>query len=95
MFFITTLKIHNKTVKDSRTVGYLDSEEEALDCLENNRYDLYEYGTYEYAILENIPKGIYRYDYNPKWFKWDANKGGFFICEKPDLYIDMVGYAFG
>lgn len=27
-----------------------------------------------YVVIENIPEGIYNYDFKPQWFEWNKNK---------------------
>lgn len=95
MFFITTLKFKNEEVIRSRTVGYFINEQDAIIRLENNVFDLYECGYYDYAIIENIPEGIYQYDDNPKWFKWDETKQGFYSCEVPKGFENAFGLSIG
>lgn len=91
MYFLTTAFIENNDVIRTRTVGYFKNPELAEEILNNNCYDLYECGYYNMATIEAIEDGIYKYDLEPMWFKWDNQKQGFFRCEKPILeYCDFI-----
>ena len=75
MYFITTIQEKNGEIKDSRCVGYLKSEYEAVRIVTNNSYDIFE-NSYNYVVIENLEEGIYQYDQNPQWF---------------ELYFDIEG----
>ena len=92
MYFITTV---NKD--DTRCVGYVSKLEEAIDIVENNRYDLYEAGCYPHAIIEYIREGIYQYDFHPLWFEYNKNTNKYQRIETQPPYIinETIGYAIG
>lgn len=94
MYFVTTLDVNDHT---TRCVGYFSTFEKAEDLVTHNYCDINE-TCYKYAIIENIPEGIYQYDYNPTWYKYNALKDEYERCEKPvrELKFDnAVGYAIG
>lgn len=92
MYFITTVN-----PDDYRCVGYVSSLDEAIRIVENNIGDLYEEGYYPYAVIENIPEGIYKYDQNPIWFKFDDRKYKYKRVDERPSYIDnhFVGFGIG
>lgn len=92
MYFITTI-----SEKDTRCVGYFTDKETAIEVLENNIGDLYEAGCYPYAVIENIPEGIYQYDFEPTWFTY-IEKTNKYQISSPPLFIRKnrtIGYAIG
>lgn len=91
MFFITTM---GKEGKCPRTVGYVETFEEAEDIVLNNKYDIFEY-TFDYAVIENVPSGIYQYDQNPNWYKWNHDKECYEKIEKPDFAKGFIGWGIG
>ena len=94
MYFITTLRIKNDKLETSRCVGYVETYEEAEQIVTKNEYDICE-TIYPYAIIENISAGIYEYDLNPTWFKWNNSLEIYEKCEKPDCFKNVVGIAIG
>ena len=96
MYFITTLKIENQKIIDSRTVGYYSKEKDAIECVKNNYCDLNECGAYNHIVIENIPEGIYNYDFKPQWFEWNKNKNTFCKCSIPEGFeSNSTSYSIG
>lgn len=93
MYFITTVYIKNKEIVRTKTVGYFSDFNIIKKILETNSYDLYEYGYYNFAVVENVPEGIYKYDMEPNWFKYDKKQEGFFECPAPRLKNNFGEYA--
>ena len=94
MYFITTLQIKNNDIEDSRCVGYFSSFEKAEQIVKNNTYDLEE-TIYNYIVIENIPEGIYQYDQNAKWYKFNRNTEKYDPCDKPKEMNHLVGFGIG
>lgn len=94
IFTITTLKIESGLISRSRTVGYTMTFSAAEKIVNKNSGDIYEDGYYNYAVIEAVEEGIYQYDENPKWFKWDKTKMGFYECERPNI-PGMIGFSIG
>ena len=82
MYFITEV-----APMDTRCVGYFKKLEDAIDVVEHNKYDLWEAGCYPYVIIENIPEGVYQYDFQPLWFKYNEKTG---LYEKVDFSPDFI-----
>ena len=80
-------------IKESRCVGYFNSYEEAEEIVTGNYGDLYEEGYYQYAVIENIPEGLYQYDFEPVFFKWD--NGEFKKCDRPEGLENICGLSIG
>ena len=94
MYFITSV---SKNADEYRCVGYFSDKETAIEVVENNVGDLYEAGLYPYAVIENIPEGIYQYDQDPTWFTYVEKTDKYQICSTP-LEIrkqHLVGFGIG
>lgn len=89
---ITTIKAESGLIIRSRTVGYTNSFTEAVKIANSNAGDIYECGYYNYLVIEDIKEGLYQYDTNPKWFKWDSKRQGFYASEKPNV-PDYIPYC--
>ena len=94
MYFITTLE---RDFEGTRCVGYFSKLEDAVEAVINNYYDLNEAGYYPYAVIENIPEGIYHYDENPIWFKYDKNTNKYIQIDQRPVGIEeyMIGFGIG
>ena len=73
IFLITTISTTNKKFSYSRTVGYFKDLNEAKEIVENNCYDLFE-TFYDYAVIEEVPEGIYPLYENQVWYKWNLKE---------------------
>ena len=76
---ITTI---NSRTQSSRAVGYYPTIEEAKDIVINNRCDLNE-TIYDYAVIEDIAPGLYRYAEQPLWFVYNPKEDKYDQMEKP------------
>ena len=97
MYFITTIQEKNGEIKDSRCVGYLKSEYEAVRIVTNNSYDIFE-GLYNYVVIEKLEEGIYQYDPNPQWFELYTDVEGnpkYRKIEKPEWACGFWGFGIG
>lgn len=94
MYFITTIQFKNNELKDSRCIGYFKSFKEAEHIVINNIGDIEE-TIYNYCVIENIPEGIYEYDQNAKWYKFNDLDEVYKPCEKPKELDKYVGFAIG
>lgn len=92
MYFITVLTIKDDMVDSRRCVGYVDSLEEAKNIIKDNVCDIFEY-VYKYAVIENVPSGIYQYDMNPIWFECHYDTDEITECENP--LKNQVGFGIG
>lgn len=94
MYFITTIDPKDE---DYRCVGYFSDKDMAIEVVTNNIGDLYEAGCYQYAVIENIPEGIYQYDTEPMWFSYIEKTEKYQPCATP-LFIrkqHLAGFAIG
>lgn len=93
MYFITTVDAKDE---DTRCVGYFQTFEEAENAVKNNACDIWE-TCYNYAVIENIPCGLYQYDFHPTWYKYHKLTNEYVKCEQPDFVksISGVGFAIG
>ena len=96
MYFVTTIETKNNEVEDTRCVGYFNTFDEAERAVTYNACDIWE-TCYDYAVIENIPEGLYQYDLHPIWYKFHKPTNGYMKCEQPVFVnaIGGVGYAIG
>lgn len=97
MYFITTIQEKNGVIKDSRCVGYLKSEYEAVRIVTNNSYDIFE-NLYNYVVIENLEEGIYQYDPNSQWFELYIDVEGnpkYRKIERPEWVCGFGGFGIG
>jgi hypothetical protein len=70
IFTVTTLKEIRETPNRIRTVAWFTTLEDAIKCIKENWGDIYESGHYPYALVEEVPEGLYQYSpvvQNHKW----------------------------
>ena len=93
MYFITTI---DSKKNDTRCVGYYSDFKKAEDCVLDNIFDIHE-TCYDYAVIENIPEGLYHYDENPIWFEWDEITKRYKRINFPPKFIEkgFVGFSIG
>lgn len=94
MYFITTIQEKNNEIIDQRCVGYMDTYEDAKEIVKYNEYDIFE-TIYNYAVIEAIPSGVYKYDTEPQWFKYNEEVENYYECDKPEFAKGMVGFGIG
>lgn len=96
MYFITSV-YPKKEGYGTRCIGYLASKKRAINVVTNNTGDLYEAGAYPYAVIERIEEGLYQYDFNPLWFKYNRDTDEYEQLEKEPDFINpkTVGFAIG
>jgi hypothetical protein len=102
MYFITCFEkyeIDNKTnipdIGENRAVGYYSHKSMAVEDLNKNNCDMYEY-LYKYAVIEKIPMGLYPIAEETTFFEWNEEKQGYFEVEDQTQFDDIFGnYAFG
>lgn len=92
MYFITTIDSKDG---DTRCVGYFSTFEKAEEIILDNVGDIWE-TCYDYAVIENIEEGLYQYDHDAVWYKWDdLNEKYEKIKEIPEQYKKLIGFAIG
>lgn len=94
MYFITTIQIKNGQLGYTRCIGYFETFEKAEHIVLNNVGDIEE-TIYNYCVIENIPDGIYQYDQNAKWYKFNKLDEVYKPCEKPKELNHLVGFSIG
>lgn len=70
---VADLKIGQRKFHNKRTVGWFPTLEEAIDIVEHNRGDLEEAGHYRWAVVEEMPAGLYGLGgsrMEPIWFEY-------------------------
>ena len=96
MYFVTTIETKKGEIHDTRCVGYFKTFEEAEYVVSHNECDIEE-TCYDYAVIENIPEGLYQYDFHPVWYKFHKPSGGYIREEALPNFLKAtdVGYAIG
>lgn len=108
IFTITTFQKEKKvegselTHRASRTVGYMYDKQEAIRLVESNACDLNEAGYYPYALVEEVPEGLYAmsrdlpFKDRVTWFKWNEKTESYEITDKcPKGYERLVNLSLG
>lgn len=92
MYFVTVV---DSIKNDDRCVGYFETFEKAEEIVKNNACDIWE-TYYDYVVIENIPTGLYQYDFHPTWYKFHKLLNSYVKCEQPAFVNSLaVGYAIG
>ncbi len=97
MYFITCFATAAGTAEsdiEQRTFGFYDNLEDCKSALFENRCDLHEC-YYDQAVVERIGQGIHAESAEMAWLAWDEEKGGFFVCNKPQWANGWRNFAFG
>lgn len=88
--------------RPSRIVGFMHDKKKAIEIIEDNVGDLYEEGYYPYALVEEVPEGIYGiarnlpFEDRVTWFKWDKTEKAYKQIEKcPDDLDGVVNLSIG
>lgn len=99
MYFITCfseLKLDETGYPDLgavRTMGYYPKYEMAEEDLNSNNCNMHEY-LYTYAVIEEIPEGIYQTCTARTFFKFDKDKNGYFRIDPPSILENFSNIAF-
>jgi len=91
IYTVVTIK-HNLK---NRCVGWFPTKEEAIEVVVENYGNINEYGYYPYAIVEGVKPGLYNFDREEIWFKWDNDKHQYIQCGKPDKFGNSTCYSMG
>ena len=92
MYFITSISEKH----GNRCVGYVSQLSDALYILEHDIGDLWEAGYYPYAVIEDVQEGLYQYDQNPLWFKYNEELDKYEKSERPNFIPNNhVGFGIG
>lgn len=81
-------------IMDKRAVGWFPVLETAKKCLEKNWGDIYECGAYPWAVIEEVPFGLYP-PTNEWWYAWDKKKKAYQPVIKPKEYVKVTNFAIG
>jgi len=103
MWFVTTLEKLEMDDKGwhkfgaTRTPLFCTTEELAIESLNENRCDMWEF-FYEYAVIEYMePDVMYGGcdNYKRRWFKFDEEKDGYFEIPEPEFMNHVINIAIG
>lgn len=92
MYFITAIDKN-----DTRCIGYFTDPNKAIKTVINNVCDINEAGCYPYVVIEHISEGLYQYDREPMWFKFDETNEKYVVSTTPEYYKNdgQIGFAIG
>lgn len=90
MYFITEV-----SKDDTRCVGYYKKLKDAEQVVVSNTGDLWEAGCYPYVVIENIPEGIYQYDFCPQWYKYNEKLEIYEKIDNSPDFIEKPAIGFG
>lgn len=94
-YFITVFSSYNDMgIKDARCWGYYPNLEDAIDTLENNITDLWEF-CYNYGIIEAIEPGIAAYADVCGFYKFNQEIGKYEQVEMPEELKHYCNFAIG
>ena len=79
---------------ETRCWGFYSGKEEAAHLLHLNCTDMHE-DMYDYAVIEEYEEGISNYIGNRQWFKWDADRQGYFEIDEPEIVKYICCFALG
>ena len=88
---IHIISLMEKPGSKSTTMGWYVDEEEAFQAVEENRGGIQEC-IYEYAIIEEVPPGVYAVPTKEAWFKWDAEERKFKQIPKPTEVRGLISW---
>ena len=99
MYFITCLENLEHDIlgwmDPPRCFGYFLTYDSAYEAIETNKCDVWKMGIYNYAVIERIEPGIHSHAEEMAWFKFDAEKRGFYEIPKPEETKGEYNYALG
>jgi hypothetical protein len=79
---------------NSRCIGYFSKQEDAIETIESNWGDFWE-TIYNYAVIENVPEGVYQLDFNPLWFQYDRDTEKYKQIDRPKETLHQCGFGIG
>jgi hypothetical protein len=92
---IFTVISWNNEPHRSRIVGWWRDELSARKCILNNLGDIYEFGHYDFAILEEVSEGLYPLTNLEEWYNWNKREKKYKLCKKPPALKCIVNWGIG
>lgn len=86
---VITLMADLEACTKCHTVGWYVDEEEAFKAVMENRGGMEEC-LYDYAVIEEVPPGVYAIPSKEAWFKWNGDEGKFMPISKPEEIRSVV-----
>jgi hypothetical protein len=94
---VFNFKSENQKYTDHRCWGWFQKEEDALEVIQKNLTDIYECGSYNYAMIEPMEEGISYIGRGERWFKADfIDSDTYKVTEvpKPASVKNIVGFSY-
>jgi hypothetical protein len=92
IYTVTTLR--GSLYGGTRCVGFYHDVENAKHAVEENACDINECGYYHFAVIEKVTPGIYNFELDTLWYRWDSTKG-YQPCEKPERFKRVICFGIG
>lgn len=77
---------------DRDVIGYFHEFSKAEEIVLNNCCDINE-TIYDYAVIETIYPGIYKYDNSRSFYKYNLNGDSYKKINEPDLLKKILGFS--
>ncbi len=96
LYTLTTIPEVAFAYPQPRCVGVFTDFAKAEVAVLNNTFDIYEHGSYKYAVVEEIESDfLYGGDFDAiHWYEWvgDVDTGKYQKCDCPEKYRNVVGF---
>lgn len=79
----------------SRTVGFYTDLNDAKRCVNENWGDIYEVGSYPFALIERVETGLYGVTKDRWLYEWNNSEKGYVLREEFPFMKHYVGYSMG
>ena len=80
---------------ECRCVGWYQTFEDADSCVRNNRCDIYEAGSYPYAIIEKTSEGLYPETFIRFLYKFDDETDRYIPIDEPEQLHQICNFGIG
>jgi hypothetical protein len=94
IYTITTLRgtIH----EGIRCVGFAHDLKDAIEWVEDNAMDINECDYYWYVVIEKVNPGIYNFELDHVWFKWNRAEQKYKrLDDTPDQFKRVCAFGIG
>lgn len=104
IYLVTTIHIGDPAsqhgwliIEDKRRVGWYPKLEGATEAVKYNDLDIYEMGSYDHCLIEEVVNGLYPTCPKEWWFRWegDIESGGYKPVSKPHGLENTVNFGIG
>jgi uncharacterized protein involved in copper resistance len=83
-----------RLVRFWRTPGWTKNRFDAERIVLDNIGDIHE-GRYQYAVIEELPEGLYPFSINEWWYYWNTKKDRYVLINKPEEMKMFKNFSIG